>query len=386
MSQQSENYLLKRISKAALQFLVQLTPEETYNTIISEALALAKGDEGVIILNRKDHLEPVYTKPSNITRIKPRKKGFAYKALNTGQSFLVHENMFGKVHPEIPQKVKTSLFIPLSYESQHIGVLVIRFFEHKTLSADILEALNLYGSLASINIHKMQLYADVQKAVVLRDLFIAIASHELKTPLTTITMYVQLLQSRMREERPFEEKWINNLSMETTRLSNLINELLQLDQIERGQLHFTSKTCSMKSILKRAVNDFKMLHPSYQVTVQDKTDGNDIFVCDYDKILQVVINLLNNAAKFSDIKKEITLSLSKKKGMLCLRIEDKGQGIPKRDLPRIFEQFYKGTSHNKDGMGIGLFLTKNIIEHHGGYISIESQLHKGTAVEVHLPL
>ncbi len=386
MSQQSQNYLLKKISKAALQFLIQLTPDETYNTIISEALSLADGDEGVIILNKQNRLEPVYTKPANILRVKPRKEGFAYKALETGKSFIVHDTTFNEIHPEISKKVKTSLFIPLSYEARHIGVLVIRFHQHKDLSADVLEALNLYGAMASMSIRKMQLYADTQRALVMRDLFIAMASHELKTPLTTITMYVQLLQARLQKGKPVDEKWVKNLSMETRRLTQLVHELLQVDQIEKGELRFAQKTCSLKSIVERAVDDFRLTHPMYTVFLKDLTKGQDVFECDYDKMLQVVINLLNNAAKFSEKHKYITLSLSKRKGMLCLRVQDKGQGIAKRDLPKVFDQFYKSKSHKKDGMGLGLFLTKNIIESHGGHISIHSELHKGTAVEVQFPL
>ena len=387
MSHEShEEFLLKKISKATLQFLIQLTPEETFNTIISEALSLANGDEGVLILNRDHKLEPVYTKPPTIEKIKPRKKGFAYKALKTGKSFLIYDKEIEKAHPEINKNIKTSLFVPLSYEASHIGVLVIRFYDRITLSSQVLEALSLFGSIASMSIHKMQLYADTQKAVMMRDLFIAMASHELKTPLTTITMYVQLLQARLSSGKPIDKKWTNNLSMETTRLRHLVNELLQLDQIEKGQLQFSPKVCSLKSIIERAVNDFQLLHPHYKVSIFDDTSGEDTFLCDYDKMLQVVINLLNNAAKFSEEHKEITLSLSKKNGMLCLRIEDHGHGIPKRDLPKIFDQFYKGSENKKDGMGIGLFLTKNIVESHGGNISIESQLHKGTSVEVTLPL
>ncbi len=386
MSQQSQNYLLKKISKAALQFSIQLTPDETYNTIISEALSLAKGDEGVVILHKQDHLEPVYTKPASSMRVEPRKEGFAYKALETGKAFLVHDTIFGEIHPELAAKIKSSLFIPLSYESTHIGVLVIRFYKHKNLSQEVLDALNLFGSIASMNIHKMQLYSDSQKALMMRDLFIALASHELKTPLTTMTMYVQLFESRLQMGRPLEEKWVKNLSMETTRLAHLVNELLQLDQIEKGHLHFTPKTCSLKSIIERAINDFRLLHSEYTVSLLDNTHGKDMLECDYDKMLQVVINLLNNAAKFSDHHKEIQLSLVRKKKMLCLRIKDKGQGIATRDLPKVFDQFYKGTSHKKDGMGLGLFLTKNIIENHGGQISIHSELHKGTAVEVQLPI
>lgn len=386
MTSQTENYLLKKISKAALQFLIQLTPEETYNTILSEALSLAKGDEGVLILNRGDKLEPVYAKPSSIPFVKPRKRGFAYKALHSGKSFLIHEAKIGKTHPEISSKIKSSLFIPLTYESSHVGVLVIRFYEFVELTATVLEALSLFGSIASMSIHKMQLYADTQKAVMVRDLFIAMASHELKTPLTTITMYVQLLQVCFEHRKSIDPKWIDSLSMETARLRHLVDELLQLDQIEKGQLHFTPQTCSLKSIIERAVGDFQLLHPQYAVSIKDTTRGKDTFFCDYDKMLQVVFNLLNNAAKFSEDHKEILLHLSRKKGMLCLRIEDRGHGIPKRDLPKVFDQFYKGSTHKKDGMGIGLYLTKNIVESHGGHISIESQLHKGTAVEVELPL
>lgn len=380
--------LFKKISAASLKFLSPMGEQETYKTIGREALLLSEGAEALIHVKKQGELlQNVYRSSNSVRPVDIRKKGYAYKALKTGQSFLVHKDRFGSIHPElIKQNIQSTLFIPLSYQSKRTGVLVIRFYEHKEFSQEAIEMLNLFGSLASMSIRKMQLSEDMKKALQTRDLFISMASHELKTPLTTISVYVQLILEKTLRGEKIDEKWAKSLSQETARLKQLVNELLQINQIEKGHLKYLFEKQNLQKILMRAVNNFRVSHPNRMINVHvdAKEEKYNIFA-DYDKLLQVVLNLLTNAAKFSEVADEISVSLAKNHAHYLLSVEDKGSGIPPRDLKRIFNKFYKSNSHQKDGMGLGLFLTKTIVEEHGGEIMIQSKLKKGTKVVVSLP-
>ena len=174
--------------------------------------------------------------------------------------------------------------------------------------------------------------------------------------------------------------------MESYRLTQLVNELLEIDRIKTGQFRYIWKECSLKEVINRALMDFRFTHPEYKVNFKNKLAvGHDRVIGDYNKLLQVIINLLDNAAKFSPPEKEITISLKSRYGYIILEIKDKGKGISKKELPKVYEMFYRGKNHTREGIGVGLFLAKNIIIQHHGTISIHSKENKGTIVEIKLP-
>lgn len=379
-------HVINRIYQSALKFLVPLTPEETYKTIVNEGVKLANGKDGFLVRQEGDVLKTVYGSSKNAAQVVVRPRGYTYESIKANKAFVIHAKDIAITHPDIVgDNIRTTLFIPLSYQNQSVGALVIRAFTEKVFTRDELGVLKLFGSLASLSIRKMQLYNDTQKALETRDLFIALASHELKTPLTTINVYVKLLYDRVLSSLPINEKWVKNLFMETVRMTQLVNELLHVDQIEKGQLQYLFKEHRLGEIVERAVSDFQVIFPQHRVKIKNAIDGRDFFTCDYDKLLQVLINLLTNAAKFSDPLAPITIVLSQRNNHFTIRVRDRGKGIPKKELSSIFNQFYKGKSNKKDGMGLGLYLTKSIIEQHKGKISVKSVLKKGTMIEISLP-
>lgn len=379
---------LEKIYRSALKFLVRLTPEETYSIIVREAMKLVEGDEGVIILKEDDYLKVAYASSAQAANINVRKRGFTYRALTRQEAFIVHHNDIARIHPNIAKRnVRSVIFMPLSYQKTVIGVLIVRSFKENHFSLRDLNVIRLLGSMASLSIRKTQAYADATKALETRDLFIAMASHELKTPLTTISVYAQLITKTLAQEEMPKLKWAQSLLMETIRLSHLVNELLQLHQIEKGSLRYIVKNADVKEIVSRAVIDFKATHPDRKVSVVDKTKKETYVISgDFDKLLQVLINLLNNAAKFSSSSTIIKVTISCKNSSCTLAVIDKGQGISKADLPHVFDQFYKGKTGGKEGMGLGLFLSKSIIENHGGKIEVISKEGIGTTFTITLPL
>lgn len=383
--------ILEDIYKAGLKLLEPLTPAETYTTIVREAVKLVHAEYGSILLLEKGQLVRVYASSPISFPARKRRRAFADKAFKSGQIIIVDASKLKKVFPPVSNQnftIQTVLYIPLSYRDKSIGVLVISSCRKIQESATELKILKLFGSMASLAITKTQLYDQTKTALETRDLFISMAAHEFRTPLTTIIGYVQLLQTKLPEISQHVQvgRWVKELSWEALRLTNMVNELLEVSRINAGKIQYTWREHSLKEIVGRAILDFQFTHPDHKIVFQCSLNlGQDVVVGDFDKLLQVIINLLDNSAKFSQLGSEIIIRLKLKSPSLILIVKDQGKGIDKKDLPRIFERFYKGGSNTVEGMGIGLFLSKNIIEEHRGSIKVRSQLNKGTTVEIQLP-
>lgn len=378
---------LEKIHKASLKFLIPLTPEETYKTIVEEALKLVNGEDGTIFLEKEGKLQNVFGFSHQASKLVPRKRGFTFTSFSKRKAFVLRVDEWGKFHPGVQKKgVKSAIFIPLFYRRKSKGVLIVQSFRNKMFAERELEVLKLFGSLASLGIRKTQLYIEAKNALELRDLFISIAAHELRTPITSIYGYAQLLHKKKGDGVIPQAHWVDQLYGESTRLSRLVNELLEISRIQTGRLHFSWQECFLPEIIERAINTIHFNHPQHQFMFKNETYGkSNVIIGDYDKLVQVVINLLDNAAKFSPIDKPIIVMIKSTGSSLRVIVHDKGKGINSEDLPKVFQGFYKGKENFEIGMGLGLYLAKNIIEQHHGTINIVSELNKGTIAEVTIP-
>lgn len=350
-------------------------------------MKLVRGDEGRILLGEGGEFKLVYasTPEAQIPRI-VRKRGYAYTAFSKRKAFVVDEDEMSKVYPEVTSRgLKSFLFLPLSYRGKSIGVLVINSFKKERFTSRELDILRLFGSMASLAIRKTHLYNELRRALGVRDLFISMASHELRTPLTTVNGYIQLLHSRLAGADTQESRWIEELSWEAYRLTGLVNELLEANRIKQGQLNYNWSECSLKEVVSRVLLSFKFNHPGHRILFKDRLEGkSDRVIGDFDKLLQVFTNLLDNATKYSAKGSEVILELRAKGPCLVILVKDRGTGINGKDLPRVFEEFHRATK-TKGGMGLGLYLTNNIIKQHHGSVEIKSKVNIGTVVVVKLP-
>lgn len=379
--------VLEKIHKAGLKFLIPLSPEENYALVVKEAMKLVKADSGSILIMQEGKLKRVYASSPDLYKIKS-KKGQMRMVFRTRKPMIFSSKEIAKVNPDIKKiKAKSHMIIPLYYRDQSLGVLTLNSLKDNYFTLQDINVLKLFGPIASLAIRKTELHDATKKALEARDLFISMAAHEFRTPLTTIKGYIQLLYSKLSGADTSEARWIEELMWESSRLTTLVNELLEVERIKTGQFRYTFKECSFKEIISRALKDFRFTHPNRSIILEDNLHGStDYVIGDYDKLLQVIINLLENAAKFSPSGSDITISLGLKLKLLVILIKDKGQGIPKKELPEVFERFYKGTNNpDHKGMGLGLFISKSIITQHRGSIKIHSRLNSGTSVEIRLP-
>ena len=381
---------LEEIHNSSLKFLAPLTPERTYETITQEAVKLVGAEYGSILLGVKGELERVYASNQILYKIIPRRRGLIYEVFRTQQPAILKARELEGVrerHPALREiSTRSIILIPLSYRGESLGVLTVQAAKTKSFTASELNTLKLFGSLASLAIRKTQLYAETKEALELRDSFFAIAAHELRTPLTTIYGYAQLLQNKLPKNNSSETRWIKEIVVELVRLTKLVNGLISVNKIRANELQYIWRHCHISEILSRALADFATLHPDRKVIVKKTIkEEDDIIVGDFEKLEQVLLNILDNAAKFSPDDKEIDVRLGTSKDNVVLTVKDKGRGIDKKDIHKVIGGFYKGEENFEEGMGMGLFLTKHFINKHKGEIEIVSELGKGTSVIIRIP-
>ncbi len=379
--------ILNGITKSSLKFLEPLTPGDTYAVIVDEAVSLVEAVYGTIILEENGELKRVYSSHQTGYVTQHRSRGNVYRVFKQQKTQIVSAKSIAKAHPEIkPHGIKWTIFIPLSYRNKSIGVLTINSAKDRTFNKGELNALKLFGSLATLAIRKAQLYDETRKALEQRDLFLAMAAHELKTPITTIHGYAQLIAQKVKNKERVDINWIEDLSAESMRLILLVRELLEVNRIRTGQLDYNWNECDLKEIINRAILNFKFIHPQHEVEFIDRIDSLPHKVIgDFDKLLQMIINSLDNAAKYSSNDKKIQIVLELRNKHVVIKIVDQGKGIKKSDLEQVFDQFYR-SNDSAEGMGLGLYLVKTIITAHRGDIKIDSKPGKGTTLRVQLPL
>jgi signal transduction histidine kinase len=290
------------------------------------------------------------------------------------------------IHPEIKKTgVKSDIIIPLINRNKSVGVITIESKKKKFTQKDI-TLLQLLGPLSTLALNKANFYEKLNDSIKTRDLFISLASHELKTPITTAYTYTKIIQKKMEKGEGFNPLWIDTISNEMLRLNELVNGFLEIQQIKTGKLNYEFEKTNIKKIIKRAMDNFYAKYKERKISVQDKPlNSHGYIYADSNRLIQVFFNLLDNAAKHSDPESVISIVIEEKRNKIVVSVKDEGKGIPEKDIENVFDSFYKGSNSNPKGMGLGLFLTKQIVKRHRGQLKVESQINKGTTISVFLP-
>ncbi len=217
--------------------------------------------------------------------------------------------------------------------------------------------------------------------------FVANVSHELKTPLTSIKGFIETLLDGALEDKETETKFLTIINQETDRLNNLIADLLDISKLESGQTDLRKRLFHIDHLINEIILTVEGRLKDKQLNL---TKDIQAAVVDGDENLfrEVIINLLDNAIKYTPEGGEISIGTSQNPERFEFFIQDTGIGIPEESLPRLFERFYrvdKGRSREMGGTGLGLSIVKHIIERHGGKVTVESQLAKGSRFAFTIP-
>ena len=221
--------------------------------------------------------------------------------------------------------------------------------------------------------------------------FVANVSHELKTPLTTIKSYTETLMHTEINDCSTIEHFLRIIDEETDRMSRLVRNLLQLSKLDYKQEKWFKKDTNLVNVVKTALSKVEMTAANKDQQLISLFDPKQriMTVIDRDRIDQVLLNVLTNAIKYTPEGGKIEVDVFSEDPMAKVVIADSGIGIAEKEIPRVFERFYrvdKARSREMGGTGLGLSIAKQIVEEHGGTIAIQSKLGEGTRVTISLPL
>jgi PAS domain S-box-containing protein len=234
----------------------------------------------------------------------------------------------------------------------------------------------------STDIHDMK-EADQQK-----DFFISMASHELKTPITSIKGYVQLLSNKYRDSQdPFLKNALNVLNKQVTTLSTLVTDLLDVSKIKSGSLLLKKSKFALHDLVEEVIQEIQLINPKHQIIFCKEAEG--VVFADKENISQVLINFLTNAVKYSPDSLNVRVKSVLDNGKIKITVSDRGIGLKEADKVKVFERFYRVEGKNEKtfpGFGIGLFIAAEIINKHEGEIGVESKFGEGSTFFFKLPI
>jgi len=295
-----------------------------------------------------------------------------------------------------PMQLASLLILPLRTRREMLGALIVAANDpDRTMTDEKLPLAEVLAERAALAIENSKLYTEqvearrkVEDLSRLKDEFLSIASHELRTPVTSIKGYTQLAKTLIREgDLGTSEEYLDIALDQIDRMSRLILELLDVSRIETGRLEIRRESIPWTTFVRDVVH-------RHHTAVSDRrfhlniTDSKKVVNGDRDRLEQVLGNLLENAVKYSPDGSEIFVSVEDKGDLLLTSVCDRGIGIPSDEIAQVFERFHRGrqvSSTNYGGLGLGLYITKQIIERHGGAIWVESKEGAGTTFYFTLP-
>lgn len=203
-------------------------------------------------------------------------------------------------------------------------------------------------------------------------------SHQIKTPITSILIMLDNILSDENMPEDIKKDFIKDIKREIKNIKFLVESILKLSKIDSNSIKFIKKEVFIKDIINEAVKNVSMLSELKNIEIIVSGDDSIKTICDLKWQVEAITNILKNCIEHSYENRKIYINYNQNNMYTELKIEDNGTGIDAKDLPHIFERFYKGKNSSSDSVGIGLALSKSIIESNNGYIQVDSELNKGT--------
>jgi signal transduction histidine kinase len=230
--------------------------------------------------------------------------------------------------------------------------------------------------------------ASISKLELMRNTFVANVSHDLRTPMTTISGFIDnILSGAIPADR--RDHYLELIRTEVQRLARLVNSLLDISRIQAGDRKFDFRSFDICEMARRILFSFEAKIDGKRLDVAFECDADRMYVhADHDAIYQILYNLSDNAVKFSRENGKLEITLTAAAGRVTVSVYNEGEGIAAEDLPFVFERFYKGDKSrglDKSGAGLGLFIAKTIMDAHNEKIWVESEQGKFCRFSFRLP-
>lgn len=289
---------------------------------------------------------------------------------------VVRNHEFSALFEDVPATgMKTEEIVIYAPRRRHLRVTVFRLVEGTGPSI---------GAAAVV-----QDITEIKRLEQLRTEFVANVSHELRTPLTSIKGFIETLLEGAYSDQETCTRFLRIIEKESSRLENLINDLLDLSRIESGRVQPSNELVELPGLVESVLLSFETQAKNKEIKMAaDFPNGFAPIKADKEMLRQVLINLIDNAIKYTPEGGSVTIRGHDLGDAVRVEVIDTGIGIPQEHLPRLFERFYrvdKARSRSLGGTGLGLSIVKHIVESHGGTVGVESELGQGTTVHFLLP-
>lgn len=271
-----------------------------------------------------------------------------------------------------------------------VGILVLAFQRTATditFGVLILSFCALLIAATLVLVWVLKREADVSR---LQADFLSKVSHDFRTPLTSIRMFVETLRENRLTDQDRRDRVLSHLSRETERLSTLIDRLLEFARLEAGRMRYEPRDIALEDVVHRVVDRFESRlvdgNSQFALTIEPQLP---MIHADPDALAEVLQNLLDNAFKYTGDEKRIELEVKRQGKHIIVAVQDNGPGVPRKDHLRIFERFYRADdrlSRATEGSGLGLAISRHIVVAHSGKIGVDRDSHRGARFVVTLPI
>ena len=284
----------------------------------------------------------------------------------------------------VPSKVMELFELAVSTEKEQIGEITLQGHYWVMIVSPLYSHQIIRGAVAVVRDMTEERQLDK-----MRSDFIANVSHELRTPIAMMQGYSEAIVDDIAQTDEEKKEMATIIYDESLRMARLVNELLDLARMESGYFNLSDEEVELQSFFQKIMRKFQGLSKEKNVEVSFHSKSNvEFFVFDPDRIEQVLTNLIDNAIRHTPDGGSVMITKQMDERGLFLVVEDTGSGIPEEDLPFVFERFYKADkarTRGKSGTGLGLAIAKNIVEAHGGFITVQSKLGQGTIFSFLIP-
>lgn len=318
--------------------------------------------------------------------------------MRTGKSQLIKNVTSETFRNSVPDKkqfarisrlnIKSYIAVPMFARGRNLGVLTLTRLAPGQYTESDLAFAELVAERSALSLDNARLYEEAQASIRLREDVLAIVSHDLKNPLSSIAMSNQLIESSFTElqHETDLQRMTEIIGRSAKQMERLITDLLDFSKIEQGRLSIERKLLPVEKFVREgiALVQHHAVRKGIQFTIDVEKDLPPIDY-DLDRITQVFYNLVGNAIKFAPNKGAVSIRVAKMKDEVTCLVEDNGPGIAKENLEHIFRKYWQVKGTARLGSGLGLYIARRIVEGHGGRIWAESELGKGTRVYFTLP-
>lgn len=377
---------MERLVEVSAALSRSATPADVATVVLTQGIKALYADTGYIAIRRGDVLEVVFLPGFSEEHMQRFRRVAMTERLPAVdcvlerkiQIYAAPEEMLAR-YPNLPSAawVKTWVFLPMMADDHAVGALCLVYAEPTTFSEDDRRYMDLLARQCALALDRARLYEIEQDARKAREEALAIAAHDLRNPLSSITLTAALLE---RDEDEKVNRKARIIRMAAQRASELLRDLLDAAAIEHGRLRIQVEPCDGAALVQELREMFAVLAEEKQITLRTDCSGDvEAITIDRARMHQALSNLLGNALKFTPAGGTIELRLEAHAGQIRFIVRDTGPGIEPDGVQRLFDRYWQARATSQAGVGLGLYIVKGIVEAHGGSIQVDTALGAGTA-------